>query len=166
MGFLWRHCSGKGRHLMLRRDGFSRGFSRVVAGSLGFLSSCDGHLRNPLVLPQRSGVSSRVARGMLAFLSTRCWRIGLCLEFSRETQCSSLAVTGILGFVSRFTEGGRPCLVSRHGTLHSSRFVQGVSGLRSSSGGEFGLFQEDQQGRQASHPVSRDTWGSIGTSAG
>ena len=45
--------------------------------------------------------------------------------------------------------------MSRHGTLHSSRVVQGVSGLQSSSGGEFGLFLEDQNGRQASHPVVR-----------
>ena len=40
-----------------------------------------------------------------------------------------------------------------HGTLYSSRVVQGVSGLRSSSGGEFELFLEDQHERQASHPV-------------
>ena len=56
--------------------------------------------------------------------------------------------------------------MSRHGTLHSSPVVRGVSGLRSSSGREFGLFQEDQQGRQASSPVLKDTWGSIGASAG
>ena len=44
-------------------------------------------------------------------------------------------------------------MVSRHGTLHSFRVVQGVSGLLSSSDGEFGLFQEYQHGRQASHHV-------------
>ena len=43
----------------------------------------------------------------------------------------------------------------RHGTLHSSRGVKGVSGLWSSSGGKFGLFQEARQGRQASRPVVR-----------
>ena len=37
--------------------GDSRGFSRVVAGSLGFLLSYDGELREPLVLPQESPVS-------------------------------------------------------------------------------------------------------------
>ena len=42
-----------------------------------------------------------------------------------------------------------------YGTLHSFRVVQGVSGLRSSLGGKFGLFIEDQHGRQASHPVVR-----------
>ena len=89
------------------------------------------------------------------FLSSRCWRIGPCLEFSRETQCSFPVASGILGFLSRFNKGVRPRLVLRHGTLHFSRVVKGVSGLRSSSGGELGLFQEDRQGRQASHPVVR-----------
>ena len=36
----------------------------------------------------------------------------------------------------------------RSGTLISSGAVKGVSGLLSSSGGEFGLFQDDQQGCQ------------------
>jgi len=38
--------------------------------------------------------------------------------------------------------------VLRHGTLLSSGAVKGVSGLLSSLGGEFGLFQDDQQGCQ------------------
>ena len=67
VGFVSRHCSGKGPHLMLR--GESHGFSRVAAESLGFLSSCDGDLRGPLVLPQRSQVSFRVARGTFGILS-------------------------------------------------------------------------------------------------
>ena len=145
---LWNRASS-------RVEGESRGFSRAAVVSLGFISSCDRDLRDQLVLPQRSQVSFRVARGPSGFLTSRCPLIGLFLEFSRETQCSSPAVTGISGFLSRFNEGGRPCLVSRHGTLHSSRVVQGVSGLQSSSGGEFGLFLEDQNGRQASHPVVR-----------
>ena len=63
--------------------------------------------------------------------------------------------TGISGFLSSFSLGVRPGLVLRHGTLHSSRVVEGVSGLLSSSGRDFGLFQEDRQGRQASRPVVR-----------
>ena len=43
--------------------GESRDFSRVVAGSLGFVSIYDGELREPPVLPKRSPVSIRVARG-------------------------------------------------------------------------------------------------------
>ena len=56
VGFLLRHCSGKGPHLALR--GELRGFSRVVAGSLGFLLSCDGDLRDPLVASEKSGLFS------------------------------------------------------------------------------------------------------------
>ena len=51
-GLLWRCCRGMGPHLRLR--GESRGFSRVVAGSFGFLSTCDGALRETLLLTQRS----------------------------------------------------------------------------------------------------------------
>ena len=56
VGFFSRYCFGKGPHLALR--GESCGFSRVVAGSLGFIMSCYGDLRDPLVLPQTSQVSS------------------------------------------------------------------------------------------------------------
>ena len=136
-------------------EGEIHGFSRVAAGSLGFILSCDGDLRDWLVLPQRNQVSFRVAMGSSGFLSSHCLRIGPCLEFSRETQCSSLVASGISGFLSRFNKGVRPRLVLRHGILRSSRVVNGVSGLQSCSGGEFGLFQEDRQGRQASHPVVR-----------
>ena len=52
MEFLSRHCSGKRPHLTLR--GESRGFSRFAVGTLGFISSCNGDLRDRLVLPQRS----------------------------------------------------------------------------------------------------------------
>ena len=94
-------------------------------------------------------------RGPSGFLSSRCPRIGLCLDLSREAQGSSPAATGISGFLSRFNKGVRPRLVLRYGTLHSFRVVKGLSGLWSSSGGEMRLFQEDRQGRQASHSVVR-----------
>ena len=55
VGFLSRRHSGKGPHLAL--SGESHGFSRVAAGNLGFLSSYDRGLRNPLVWPQESPVS-------------------------------------------------------------------------------------------------------------
>ena len=55
--------------------------------------------------------------------------------------------------IPRLNKGVRPRLVLKHGTLHSSRIVKGMSGLQSSSGGEFGVFQENRQGRQASHSV-------------
>ena len=124
-GFLSCHCSGKGPHLVLRRE--SCGFSRVVAGCLGFLSNCDGDLRDPLVLPQRSQVSVRVARGTWGFLSSRCPRIGPCLEFSWEThlglpikvQLGSQDSSGIeawnSAFLSSCQRGVRPLVEFRRG---------------------------------------------------
>ena len=138
--------SHRGRNVVfleLRQEPW--GSSRVATGISGTSSW----------LPQRSQVYFRVARVSSGFLSSRCWRIEPCLEFSRETQCSSPVASGILGFLSRFNKGVRPRVVLRHGTLHFSRVVKGVSGLQSSPGGELGLFQEDRQGRQASHPVVR-----------
>ena len=80
-------CSGKWPHLALR--GESPGIFRVVTGNSGFLSSYDGDLRDPLVLPQESPVSMRVVRGLSGFLSSRCW--GLCpyLELKLVLQFSS-----------------------------------------------------------------------------
>ena len=56
----------------------------------------------------------------------------------------------------------------RSGTLISSGAVKGVSGLLSSSGGEFGLFQDDQQGCQGTPSCCEGilTTCSIGTDAG
>ena len=105
MGFLSRRRSGKGPQLALR--GESPGFSRVA---VGFLSSYDGDLREPLVGPQGGPVSTRVVRGPSGFLCSRCWSRGPHLELRPEPQgspqCrhgslgSSGASTGESGFVS------------------------------------------------------------------
>ena len=127
VGFLSRHCSGKGPHLALR--GESRGFSRVRAGSLGFLLGCDWDLRDPLLLPQRIQVSFRVARGRSEFLSSWCRGLGPHLELRRETQVSSSTLTGISGFHWTFPWEVRSHLVLGHGTPLPSRGGKGVSGL-------------------------------------
>ena len=65
--------------------GWWEGGGRIVGGvvvAVGFLSSCNGDLRDWLVLPQRSQVPFRVERGLSGFLSSRCPRIGPSLEFS------------------------------------------------------------------------------------
>ena len=142
--FLSRHCSGKGPHLALR--GESRGFSRIASGRLGFLSSCDGDLRGPLVLPQESQVSVRVARGLSGFLSSRCRSIGPHLSLRLEPQGSSPVLTWISGFLWSFNRGVRPCLVWRHGTLLPSRGVKGVSGFFSSWHRDLGLFLKVPRG--------------------
>ena len=138
MGFLSRHCSGKGPHLALR--GESCGFSGVVSGRLGFLSSCDRDLRDPLVLPQERQVSVRVARGLLGFLSSQCRSIGPHLDLRLEPQVSSPVLTWVSGFLWSFNRGVRPRLVWRHGTLLPSRGVKGVAGFLSIGIGILGFF--------------------------
>ena len=118
MRYLSRHCSGKGPHFALK--GESRGFSRVAAGRLGFLSSCNRDLRGPLVLPQESQVSMQVERGLSIFLSSQCRGLGPHLELSLEPHASSPVLTRILWFLWSFNRGVRPCLVWRHGTPLSS----------------------------------------------
>ena len=44
-----------------RIEGESRGFSRVVVGRFGCLSSCFGDLREYLILPKKSHASFQVA---------------------------------------------------------------------------------------------------------
>ena len=70
MGFLSKDCSGKVPHLTL--SGESRGFSRVAAGSLVFLSSGDGYLGDLPELYQGCQVPFRVSRGNMVFLSRHC----------------------------------------------------------------------------------------------
>ena len=89
VGFLFRHCTGKGPHLMM--TGEPHDFSRVAAG----FSSCEGELREPLLLPQGSPIPIRVARGSWGLLSSHCRanrpHLGLC----PENPCSSPMATGI-----------------------------------------------------------------------
>ena len=79
--------------------GESRGFCRVEAGRLGFLSSCDGNFGEPIVFPQGSHVSFQVARGSTGLLLSHCRGIGPDLTVSGESQGSSPVVTGISGFL-------------------------------------------------------------------
>ena len=159
VGFFSRLCSRKGPHLTLW--GESPGFSRVVAGKLGFLSSCDGDLRDPLVLPQESQVSIRVERVLSGFLCSRCKGKGPHLKLTLEPQGSSPVLTWIFGFLWSFDRGVRPCLVWRHGTLLPSRGVKGLSGFLSSSSWhrDLGLFLEVPRGCHTSiHVLSRYMW--------
>ena len=71
---------GRGKRPRLSLRGESHGFSRVVAKSLEFLSTCDGDLREPLVVPQERQASFHVARGTSGFLLNRCREIGPHLE--------------------------------------------------------------------------------------
>ena len=72
------------------------------------------------MLPQGSHVSFQVVRVCTGLLLSLCGRIGPHLELRQETQGYSPVSTGISGFLSCFNRGGRPHLVSRHGTPLSS----------------------------------------------
>ena len=110
---LWegtRDCSlgpaGKeGPHLV--RTGESRGFSWVAARSLGFLSSYDGEIREPLVLPQGSPVCLRVARGSTGFFSSHSRGIGPQFALKGESWGLSRFVGGNFGIprVATVTSG-------------------------------------------------------------
>ena len=56
--------------------GESHGFSRAETCRVGFLSSYDGELREPLMWPQGSPVSIRVVKGSAALLSSHGRGIG------------------------------------------------------------------------------------------
>ena len=75
---------------------------------LGFLSSYDRDIRDPLVWPQESPVNMRIARGLSGFLSIRFWGRGPHLELRPEPQVSSPTQTCILGFLWSFHRGVRP----------------------------------------------------------
>ena len=124
VGFLLRHRSGKGPHLALR--GESPGFSRVAAANLGFLSSYDGDLRNPLLGTQESPVSMRIVISLSGFLCSRCHGQDPHLELRQEPQVSSSVPTWNSGFLCSLHKGLRPRLVWRHAGPLSSRAGKAV----------------------------------------
>ena len=108
LGFLSRQHSGKGSHLELR--GESLGFFRVVAGNLGFLSSYDRDLRNPLVGPKENPMSMRVAgtsrdssavaAGAEVLIWSSGWKLRFPLNSRHGSQHSSGVSTEETGLVS------------------------------------------------------------------
>ena len=97
-----------------------------------FLSSWDGELREPLMLPLGSQATIQVARDTSGDLSSLFRRIGPYHKLRWETQGSPSFLPGISGFLSSFNRGVRPRLVLQNGSPLSSRVVKGVSGLLSS----------------------------------
>ena len=113
VGFLSRHCRGKGPHLTLSSE--SPGFSQIVAAYLCFLPSYDEDLRDPLMLLQESQVSMRLVKGLSGFLSRRCSGLSPHMYLSPETQGSSPVLTWIAGFLWSFNRGVMPRFLWRHG---------------------------------------------------
>ena len=95
----------------------SRGFSRVVVGSLGFLSSYDREVRKPLMLPQGNPVSIWVARGSARLLSSHGSCIGPQFSLKGETRGLSWVAAGNIGFprfakVTSVSFSWFPCIVT------------------------------------------------------
>ena len=133
LGLLSSRCRGLGPHLTLR--GETRGFSHMVflvAGSSGFLSSCEGDVKEPLMLPQGSQPSFQVARENLGFLSSCCRGIGPQVELRQETWDSSRVAMGISWFLSRCDGNLRDPLRLAQGSQASFQIVRGTSGFLSS----------------------------------
>ena len=116
MGFLPSGKRGIGPHLEMRRG--TRFSSRVAMGSLVFLSSCDGALRELLLLSQGSQASFSVARGSLGFLSSHCrvisphfvmsWGSWGTSMLHNETRGSYQVVMGTSGNIVYFLREVRP----------------------------------------------------------
>ena len=92
MGLLLRLCRGKGPHLTL--TGESSDFSRVVAGSLVFLSSCDGELSESFVLPQESQISFQVVSRSMLLFSSHCRKFVPHLSLKGESRSFSQVAAG------------------------------------------------------------------------
>ena len=164
---LSRCCSGKGPDFALR--GESHGFFRVGLGRFGFLWNCNGDLRDPLGLPQRSQVSFRVTTGTSGFLLSRCRQTGPCLDFSQEkpvflscgdkdlglfikVQLGNQASSGVeawnSAFLSNCQRGVRAPVKIRWGIWAFSRGSAGETGLPSCCEGILGIPLEPVQGNQ------------------
>ena len=117
-GLLSRPC--RKRRALSRDDGRISWFFSSCSASVGFLTSYDGELREPLDLAQGSPISIRVTSGSRGLLSSHCRanrpHLGLC----PETTCSSPVGTGISGLNSRFTLGVRPRFMWKQRTPLSS----------------------------------------------
>ena len=147
VGFLWKRCSVKGPPQACR--GEFRNLPGVVAGSLGFLSSCvstwgtthgssgksdllwhcEGHLRIPRTSLQGS--------------------IGPHLELRWEPQGSSPFLTSIAGSLQSWNRRVRPRLVLRNGTPLASPVVLWLTGHLSSCIWNLRLFLDDAIGVSA-----------------
>ena len=78
--------------------GESHGFSRAETCRVGFLSSYDGELREPLLWPQGSPVSIRFVRGSAALLSSHGRGIGPQDSLKGESRGLSRVEAGNPGF--------------------------------------------------------------------
>ena len=113
----------RGAPLELQRG--SQGPARVASEKSGPFSSFEGPFRFPLESLPANRAVSRLQSGNSVFLSSGNRDLGLLMKVQQRSQASP----GVEAWDSAFLSS-----------------CQGVSGLWSSSGGEFGFFQEHRQG--------------------
>ena len=94
--------------------------------------TCDGDLRELLMVPMGSQGYCGVGRGLSGLQWGRCNGRGPHLELRREPQGSSPVLTWVSRCICHFKQGVRGRLERRHGTLLSSRVVKEFSGLQTS----------------------------------
>ena len=85
-----------------------------------FLSSCNGVLRETLILPQGNQASFQVVRVILGIPLQMVQGNRASFQVEAKTQGSSPVATGILGFLWSFHRQVWPRLLLRHETLLSS----------------------------------------------
>ena len=163
-GLVSSHCRGIGPHLELR--GESYGFSWVVVGSLGFLSSFHEDLRESLVLPQGSQASFRVVRATSGFLLSRCRGIGPCLKSQQEIRSSCRVATGITGKLWRYIKGVKPPFKLGERTHDCSWGPSGESSLISHWWGNLVIFLELRWEAWGSSRVATRTSGNVSVASG
>ena len=111
--------------------GISRSFL-ICGRKLWVPSSCDGDLRELLMVPMGSQESFQVVRSLSGFLWGWCNGRGPHLQLRREPQGSSPFLTLIAGSLQSWNRKVRPHLLLRDGTPLASRVVHGLTGHLSS----------------------------------
>ena len=141
IGFLGKHCSVKGPHLMWR--GKFLGFCGFVVGNVRLLSSCVGTwgTLSCFLREVRSAFELRGAPRDSSCIAARMNRASSRVEVRTSW---FLSISDIdLRFLWNLNRGGRPHLVLRLGTRLPSRVVNRMSGLLSSCIWNLWLFLED-----------------------
>ena len=148
-------CEGERSIALESRQG--NGASRLIEGGISRSfsscgrkpwapSTCDSDLRELLMMPMGCQEYCGVGSGL--------WRLqwDLCngrrphLELRQEPRGFSPVLTWVSGCVCCFKQGVRSRLVWRHGTLLSSRIVQGIQASRRGEFGTWGSFQISNRG--------------------
>ena len=145
----------EGNHASAHTEGVVSMFFLSCSGKIWFHSSCEGDIKEPLMLPQGSQASFQVALGGSGFLSSCCRGIGPHLELRRELQGSSQVATWISVFLMSFKKGVRPRLMLSMELRFPLEMLKGCQASYPVHEGNLGFFLKVQWGSQTSLRVGR-----------